>query len=501
MKALFLLVALSAALCAQTITEGDVVDSTTGAPLAGAYVSTRVGEETLAANTDSSGHFRLSLSQPLVGGIQVYRAGFLRSSAVGIGPMRVALTPQAAISGKVLDEDGFPAENVVIEALRFRQINSRRQLKSVGGNTQANDLGEYRLAGLPAGRYYLHVTNPGGRHTAQYYPGTLDLREASVIEVKAGEERDVGIQLVKLEAARVAGQVVLPAGATPVHGIAVSLQTVDSPSGAQFHAPMREDGTFTISRVPPGAYVLRAVSGNYPPAASDLLAEQRVEVGAMDVRGIVLNAHPVETVDLAGTVVFEGGAKPRPVVIGIDSCCRIIAARADANGAFVLKALLPVHYSVKWWQPDLAKPGSPEAAHVVLSAARLGDKELPVSDAGFELDGGSAGPLRITFTAGVALSGKVLDEAGRPVAGATVVFLLPLSGINPAPAGTGSEGVFICSPILPGDYRVYVLPDPDHWELTQDPDYLKAHENDFPPVRVNAGANPSLTLHVPAAQQ
>jgi hypothetical protein len=76
-----------------------------------------------------------------------------------------------------------------------------------------------------------------------------------------------------------------------------------------------------------------------------------------------------------------------------------------------------------------------------------------------------------------------------------------LSGINPAPAGTGSEGVFICSPILPGDYRVYVLPDPDHWELTQDPDYLKAHENDFPPVRVNAGANPSLTLHVPAAQQ
>jgi len=496
MKSIFLFLTLSAALSAQTPIEGDVVDSSSGAPLAGAYVISRLGTQPVVATTDSSGHFRLSLSFPYARALEVRRAGFLTGHADVMNPRRVALIPQAAISGKVVDEDGFPAENVVIEALRFRQIYGQRELRSKA-DTQANDLGEYRLAGLAAGRYYLHVSNPGGRHTAQYYPGALDLREASVIEVKAGEERGVDIQLAKLEAARVAGQVALPASATSNHGVYVSLRSADSPQSVQLGASMRDDGSFIIPHVPPGAYLLRAESGR--PGTNYLLAEQRVEVGASDVRGIVLNPHPVEAVDLSGTVVFEGGSKPRPIVIAVHSeCCPNVAAHSDETGSFVLKALLPGHYALQWaaeWTESAA------ASPIVLSSMRLGDKGLPVSNDRFDLDGGSSGPLRLTFAAGIVLKGKVLDEAGRPAAGALVEFL-PVTGASPAVSGwTGSDGTFTSSPMLSGDYRVYVLPDSDHQDLMEDPDYLKAHENDFPPLRVAAGVNPPLTLRAPATQQ
>ncbi len=494
MKPIVLFLALSAALFAQTIIEGDVVDSSTGAPLVGAYVISRLIGPPVVANTNSGGHFRLSLSFPYGRALEVRRAGFLTGHADVMNPRRVALIPQAAISGKVVDEDGFPAENVVIEAMRFRQIDGQRQFRSTA-NTQANDLGEYRLAGLAAGRYYLHVSNPGGRHTAQYYPGALDLREASVIEVKAGEERGVDIQLAKLEAARVAGQVVLPASATSNHGVYVSLRSADSPQSVQLGASMRDDGSFMIPHVPPGAYLLRAESGR--PGANHLLAEQRVEVGASDVRGIVLNPHPVEAVDLSGTVVFEGGSKPRPIVIAVHSeCCPNVAAHSDQTGSFVLKALLPGHYTLQWsadWSTE-----STAASPIVLSSLRLGDQELPMSHGRFDLDGGSPGPLRITITAGVVLNGKVLDQAGRPAAGALVDFL-PMTGNGPAVSG--SDGTFESSPLLPGDYRVYVLPDYAHMDLAQDPNYLKAHENDFPVLHVAAGVNPPLTLRAPATQQ
>jgi hypothetical protein len=497
MKSILLLLMLSTALSGQTTIEGDVVDSSTGAPLAGAYVISRLAATRGVATTDSGGHFRLSLSFPYGRALEVRRAGFLTGHADVINPGRVALIPQAAISGKIVDEDGFPAENVVIQAMRLRQIYGQRELRSKA-ETQANDLGEYRFAGLPAGRYYLHMSNPGGRHTAQYYPGTLDLREASVIEVKGGDERGVDIRLASLEAARVTGQLVLPAGATSIHGVFVRMKALDSPDAMQYPASMRDDGSFTIPRVPPGAYMLRAAFA-HDPGASYLQAEQRVEVGATDAPGIVLNAHSVAAVDLAGGVVFEGGAKPRPVVIVVHSeSCPSISARSDETGSFVLNGLLPDHYAIQWLADRSAE--SAAASPIVISSIRLGDKELPTPDR-FDLDGGSTGPLRLTFTAGVVLSAKVLDEAGRPAVSAMVAFL-PVTGGRPTVSGQiGSDGTFKSWPMLAGDYRVYVAPDYNHWDLMEDPDYLKAHENDFPLLRVDAGANPPLTLRVPATQQ
>ncbi len=499
MRPLLLAIILSSAVCAQTAIEGDVTNSATGAPLAGTYVVLRMGPQPVVATTDSSGHFRAPLPLPHWGSIEVYRAGFLTLWPAFASPMRLALTPQAAITGKIVDEDGFPVENATIQALRFRAINGRRELQSAGGFAQANDLGEYRIAGLAAGRYYLRVEDLGGHLAAQYYPGTLDPREAGVVEVSAGEERGVDFRVVPLRGASVSGQVIVPSAGSP-QPVSVGLRPLDSPRSVRFFGPTRADGTFSLLHVSPGTYVLRAGTNN-PPRPGDLLAEQRVEVRSADISGIVLAPHPVEAVDLAGMVVFEGGAKPRPVVIGARTVYgSSFAARPSGDGSFVLKGLLPETYNVMW-MPDRDQPADPDEAPVVLSSVRQGDKDLPVIWNGVEVEGGSAGPLRITFAPAIVLKGKLLDAAGSPAANAWVAFVPAQGSRSPANAPSGPDGTFTSSPTLPGEYRIYVVPDYAHRDLMEDPDYLKAHENDFPPLRVAAGANPPLTLRVPATQQ
>ncbi len=500
MKPWLLLLASSAILQAEPY-EGDVIDSVTGAPIAGAYVISRSGEKASAAVSDSSGHFRAS--QPVTA--LVYRTGFLPGMALpieGSSSLRAVLTPEAVISGKVVDEDGFPAEGVSVQAMRFRIVQGQRKLQTVGFFGQTNDLGEYRIAGLPAGRYYLREVAWGrpaawDRHyTTQYYPGTLDQAEASVIELKAGQERGVNIQLTRHMGASVAGQVLLPPGVATGTPVFLTLDA-PGPPGGPLPWIKRADGSFVFPVVPPGSYVLRARIGNYVAQAGDLLAEQAVEVGSADVRGLVLALCTVEPVDLPGTVVFEGGAQPRPMLIGISGRPGgTVPVRMNDDGSFVAKGLVPGRYVMNTTPGPSAAPAAP----VLVSSVRLGDRELsPDSSStfGFDFDGTSTGPLRIAFSSGVAISGTLVDAAGGPIAGAWIRFL-PSQGQSYGAPPTKADGSFRSWFLLPGDYRVYLLPAGSSWELVQDPDFLAAHEKDFPPLHVVPGANPPLTLRVPA---
>ena len=496
-----LLLASSAALSAQTIEiQGDVVDSTTGAPVAGAYVVGRwTGPNPTVAISDSAGHFRFPDQAPWWGGIQVYRAGYV--TAPGMRPGPISIVPEAVIFGKILDEDGFPGEGVMVEALRFRVYGGQRRLEKAGSFAQANDLGEYRIAGMPAGRYYLRaVPRQGGwdrRYVPEFYPDTLDLQEASVIKIKAGEERGVNIQLTRHEGVGVAGHVLMPAGVVASTGapLSVSLNTPEFFSTA--FGVVSHDGSFFFPHVPPGRYIVRVSSG-MPPRAGDLFAEQPLQVAGSDVRGIVLSPRIVEAVDLPGTVTFEGGARPRPITVGLHGPNGMPqSARSNDDGSFVLKGLVPGHYALQWageWSQQTAS-----ASPLVLSSARLGDKEFSQWE-GFDFDGSAAGPLRIALSAGVTVKGKILDGGGLPAPNVPVSFI-SATGSRSFAAMSYSDGTFASSPMLTGDYRVYVLPDYAHMDLAQDPDYLKAHENDLPLLHVAAGVNPPLTLRAPATQQ
>src|ERR1035441_3591003 len=161
MKSLFLIALCQAALTGQTV-QGVVVDATTGAPLGGPHVAV-YGAKPLVTRTDTGGLFRLERVNGL---LQVTRPGYLEASNVrppAGQDLAIRLTPEAVISGKLEDEDGFPVEGAQVELMGYREINGERRLVGVRWG-RSNDLGEYRVGGVAAGRYYLRVSNGNARN-------------------------------------------------------------------------------------------------------------------------------------------------------------------------------------------------------------------------------------------------------------------------------------------------------------------------------------------------
>ena len=307
MKPYLLLLAFGAGCSAQAI-EGFVEDSTTGLPVAGARIA--FGGPTVSDHSmtfsDRAGHFFRVFPQAVRYDLVVSHAGYLTpAQPVSVTPgqdsshLRIALTPQAAISGKLADEDGFPVEGTRVEALRYEVVDGQRKLRLAGTAVTTNDLGEYRIAGLPAGSYYLRATPLNGnwdyRYVPEYYPGLLEPLEGNSVEVAVGQERSgVVFPLKKYEGVTVAGRIVLAPGtkSTPPMRV-VYLRAADgSGFSARSVAWKVEDSSFAIRHVPPGTYFVEASSSGTPWAEpGEWIAQQQVQVGGTDVGDVVLTFH------------------------------------------------------------------------------------------------------------------------------------------------------------------------------------------------------------------
>ena len=484
------LVFLTAGIAAAQTTQGVVVDAVTGAPLAGAYVSVR-GQGEAITRTDAAGHFTIE-GKPL----HVARAGYVPATNVfmpnGGAELTIRLAPAAVIAGKIEDEDGYPVSFARVEVMQYRLNNGVSRLYPVmpGAQVQTDDLGAFRIGGLRPGRYYLRVSNGSAaswdkRYTTQYYGGTAEPKDENRVEVKAGEVRDkIDMRLLKFEGVTVSGKIEgLP---QPVRDVMVHVQRDDFAAPAS--AMVQPDGTFTLSHVTPGKYKAVAevpVSSRQP---GSLRAQTSIEVAATDLTGLVLTLRVVKPVDVAGTVVMPGGAAPIPtaVLARADSGASI-RARSEQDGSFVLKGLLPGHYGIQAApEPPIGPTQADFTRFPVAVSAMLGDQEILRK--GFDVDSEPIGALRIALGPPVHVTGKLVDAAGQPAPG-KMIFLL--SGLDQIGTQTGNTGEFQLFARTPGTYRVYVVEDQSQ---SSDPDFLKIHEADYPPVAVFAGENAPLLL-------
>ena len=64
------------------------------------------------------------------------------------------LRPNAVISGRILDDEGEPMNNVNVECMAFDRSQGKRQLV-INSTTNTNDLGEFRLI-VSSGRQVHH---------------------------------------------------------------------------------------------------------------------------------------------------------------------------------------------------------------------------------------------------------------------------------------------------------------------------------------------------------
>ncbi|HEX6211070.1 MAG TPA: carboxypeptidase-like regulatory domain-containing protein, partial [Methylomirabilota bacterium] len=236
----------------------------------------------------------------------------------------------AVISGRIVDEFGDPVAEAMVTAMRYRFFNGRRRLIPAGRVSQTDDLGQFRIYGLPPGDYFVSATMRGDMtfgmesdsragYAPTYYPGTGSAQQAQRISVPlGGETSGITFPLMPVRTVRISGTA-LDAEGRPMAGAMVILtETMESAGGAMMFSMgggnrVRDDGSFTLSNVSPGEYMLEAQRMQPGPNSRQDVATATVSVGTEDLTDVMLVASQPAT--LSGQLVIDvpptsGGVRP-----------------------------------------------------------------------------------------------------------------------------------------------------------------------------------------------
>ena len=379
----------------------------------------------------------------------------------------------AAISGVVLKDNGDPAINIVISAVRVGYSDIGRTPIAVR-SVRTNDLGQFRIHSLPQGDYLVDAApdpldaanqprTPGPRLPAlarTYFPGSPRLDDARVVPVATGQEiNSVDFTMTTMTVSAMMGGVINSLG-QPQKGPAVRIQRVGGAVGEVRGFSSIEENTFNFQSVPPGEFWLSAASRPSPGAEP--------EYAAMKIRSEGVDQPSLRIVTAPGSAVtgrIDAPNLPRGLrVVAIETAFVLPTiqgdaqptwtASADDGGGFVFKSLFgPRLFRVLGLSDDFA-----------LKGVWSGDQEI--SDTPIDIT--SATPpatIRIVVTSETGtLSGIARDAKGAPAAGARVVVF----GEDEHAWGrqsrviktveTGADGRYEIRGLLDGKYSVAALP-------------------------------------------
>ena len=255
------------------------------------------------------------------------RQPLLREGQV-VENVTIPLFHGGAIAGRVVDAHGDPVENAQVRVARVM----RGGRPGPSGQTQTNDLGEYRVPRLQSGRYIVHVRPqasqgfqdpsaadvPLPQPIATYYPNSFALSQAQPIEVTRGQTQSgVDMTLVEGTPTLVRGTVVRADGQAVNMG-SVNSRAIgpDSMGGFDFGGGtgIRPGGQFQLT-LAPGDYTLEAqistVQGPGRVGPQDQLTGMaKLSVGGGSVEAVTIVVGPGATA--TGRVTFEGETPPPP---------------------------------------------------------------------------------------------------------------------------------------------------------------------------------------------
>ena len=535
---------------------GTVLQASDGQPLAKAKVKLEDdnGQLQQDGSTDPTGAFEFTGLACKRYVLTASRVGFLAQSfgersAWGAGApisliagqqfkgATLRLKATSAITGKVFDADGDPVTGVRVSALRPYWLRGKWLMAQAVDTT--NDLGEYRLHDLPPARYYLRAGGVGydglGMEIRQFqestpptvpqkklvnvstfYPGTTDREQATVVEIRPGDEVHIDITMLRQPSATIRGRVIGGGRRTMV----MVSGSDETPNASE----VKPDGSFEIARVPPGEYSLNVISWpenlDETRDLSDLRrGTAKVKVTDGDVENVVVHLDRSEgSVTVSGRVTAaQSGIDLRKLMvaavsdegaeyesgISLSGFARGFGiGRVKADGSFEMKNLRQGHYRVTvraedtslrdWYAQSIRAAGVDVMAEGMrlTGAATTAPLEISVSDAGAQIEG------------------VVVDKSGQPQPGVTVM------AIPAAPYRrqedlyqshtTDQNGRFVMRGLRPGEYTLLAadgLAGQEYLATQQamDPEFLAKYESQCKKVTVRAREHASVELPLTVA--
>lgn len=436
-----------------------------------------------------------------------------------IKSLAIRLEAAAVVRGRVTDEDGDALANAQVSVLRQMFSGPHSRLEQIGSE-RTNDLGEYRVAGLAPGNYFVSVNPPpdlksliensGSAPPARspdkattsyqttYYPGTQDRSEAAPIQLHPGDEFPVNFSLTPAPTLSIRGSVVnLP----PRSSAVIMLQSRDFNmvlNGAEMH----KDGSFEIHDVSPGMYTVVASVENGP---MPMMARQSLKISGGSVDGLRLSPQPGGSIRGHLHLESKGNLNrfdPTQIFLALhsvdgddttlttfgmgDGFSQI--AHVLADGGFEWKNVPPGTF---YLQLVGGGPSSDWYLKSVLASGR------DVTDAGLTIDGGSV-MLEVTASnSGAVVEGTAADSKGGAVANATIIAV-PEAKFRQREdrffkTVTDQSGRFLFRALPPGEYTLFAAEDMDG-DSYYNPEFLKSHEEQGTTLRVAEAERRSVQL-------
>jgi protocatechuate 3,4-dioxygenase beta subunit len=333
------------------------------------------------------------------------------------------------VRGHVFDSDGAPVAGAVVASSRLGDGGGFRprsadlvRSESIAFWPRTNAAGEFEFQAL-AGNYDLAASAPG-------------FQVAMLDDVAVAKSMDP-LEFRLARGATIRGRVVRPGGAG-VSGITIAILDSRPPRGEDA-ITTGSDGAFTIADLPPGSWRL----GFYK--HEDLVSETATVTAPTDdfvldlapagaVRGRVVDASSGAPVSRFQIYLIAAGGR------GGRESRSTMREFNDHDGVFAFESV----------------PFGPY--ELTASAAEYASAD-PVE---VTVAGSDAGELRIGLARGVTLSGRVIDDSGRPVPGANIgvdhsADDAGASGkmMRPTDAVTGEDGEYQLAGLSPATVTVY----------------------------------------------
>lgn len=496
---------------------GTVVNSVTGEPIARALVLAGIRIQV----TTSDGAFEFTgIAQSRIA-IQARKPGYFGEQELHPGtppnialldlaesnaPVLLKLIPQAVITGHVSDANGEALENVPVAITSTVIEDGRKQRREMGSGTTDED-GEFRLAGLRPGRYFLSAGpslgfaytpyRPAMKLSSGYartwYSGAQSRSEATPISVTAGQHAEIEMSMQSVPAYLIKAHVL---GAPP--GVYPSLTTLDS--DGEDSSPLSqgfnpENGEFYVV-LPRGAFILKAFTQTVLNNQMHTLSARLSLNVSADVDDLVLALRPSTVIPI--NVRFESTRSDSPYaspqarenpmlhLISADSANRDYYSQPEGpqNANPALRDIEPGKYWVDVLNVNdgyvaSLQCGTQNLKREMLTVAegqRMPPIELVLRD--------DAGALHVAVRSDRSISRPMQALVVSDQNPQTVTTVVPVMN-----AGTYYE----VGALAPGDYTIYTFDDVSQLEY-RNPEVLSAYSSRAVHVSVAPNSQSNVML-------